>query len=312
MDNDPQHPAAHQLTQIHRMVAWCAAHRWPVFPCRADKRPLTRHGFKDATCDLAQLRTWWASEPHPIGLATGATGLIVIDLDTPKPATVLPPEWASQPGVIDGSDILATLAEQAGQPWPTTRTITTPTGGQHLYFRAPTGTEFTSSAGKLAPLIDIRAHGGYVIIPPSTTSAGTYTTTNPDPITTLPAWLEAALNSSGHTTGGSTPAQATTTAKPAAPAAATSRDRAARYTQAAITGELRDLLAATPGSRNHALNRAAFNLGQLIPTGHLTPADIHTTLTPTALAIGLTQTETAATIASGITTGARTPRKAAA
>jgi hypothetical protein len=35
------------------------AHRgWPVFPCDKGKRPLTKHGFKDATTDENQIRAW--------------------------------------------------------------------------------------------------------------------------------------------------------------------------------------------------------------------------------------------------------------
>ncbi len=37
-----------------------------------------------------------------MGLATGLAGLVVIDLDTPKPGEVPPPRWA-QPGITDGA-----------------------------------------------------------------------------------------------------------------------------------------------------------------------------------------------------------------
>src|SRR4029079_19412066 len=76
-----------------------------------------------------------------------------------------------------------------------TRTITTPSGGQHLYFAHP-GHPFppvSSSTGGLGPFIDVRAHGGYVVAPPSRTSDGLYTTLNPAPPAPLPAWLAAAL-----------------------------------------------------------------------------------------------------------------------
>jgi Bifunctional DNA primase/polymerase, N-terminal len=37
----------------------------PVFPCSPlDKKPLTPHGFKDATTDEAQIRAWWTQWPN--------------------------------------------------------------------------------------------------------------------------------------------------------------------------------------------------------------------------------------------------------
>ena len=41
----------------------------PVFPCGLDKKPLTEHGFKDATRDEATIRAWWAEHPGA-GIAT--------------------------------------------------------------------------------------------------------------------------------------------------------------------------------------------------------------------------------------------------
>jgi len=39
----------------------------PVFPCHpADKRPLTRNGFKDATTDEQQIRAWWQQWPDAL------------------------------------------------------------------------------------------------------------------------------------------------------------------------------------------------------------------------------------------------------
>jgi hypothetical protein len=56
----------------------------PVFPCNPDnKRPLTEHGFKDATTDPVRIRSWWREHPSAmIGVPTGpASGIFVVDLD---------------------------------------------------------------------------------------------------------------------------------------------------------------------------------------------------------------------------------------
>lgn len=39
----------------------------------------------------------------------------------------------------------------------------TPSGGAHLYYRAPEGAELRNTCGRLGWRIDTRAHGGYVL-----------------------------------------------------------------------------------------------------------------------------------------------------
>src|ERR1700761_5783222 len=53
-----------------------------VFPCHLDKSPLTKNGFKDATRDPAQIRTWWSHWPNAnIAIATAESGIVVLDVD---------------------------------------------------------------------------------------------------------------------------------------------------------------------------------------------------------------------------------------
>ena len=64
-------------------AAWYARHGFPVFPCQPRaKKPLTPHGFKDATTDLARVAAWWRKWPDAnIGMRTGAaSGLLVLDV----------------------------------------------------------------------------------------------------------------------------------------------------------------------------------------------------------------------------------------
>src|SRR5260370_10365222 len=71
----------------------------------------------------------------------------------------LPDDWRL-PGVHDGRDVLTLLAEWAGQTWPATYTVKTPTGGLHLYYTAPDGPEIRNSAGRIGPAVDVRGYGG--------------------------------------------------------------------------------------------------------------------------------------------------------
>ena len=61
--------------------------------------------------------------------------------------------------------------------------------------------------------------------------------------------------------------------------------------------------------RNHALNRAAFRLGQLVAAGLLDPETVLAGLLEAATACGLGESEATATIESGLAGGTRKPRQ---
>ena len=127
----------------------------PVFPCAADKRPLTRNGFKDATTDPTIIATWQAQHPDCLwGMPTGlASGIVVLDVDVKNGAP--------------GDASLAKLQDELGKHLFSTRTHTTQSGGFHLLFIAPDNVTIRNSASKLGPGLDIRGEGGYVVVPPS-------------------------------------------------------------------------------------------------------------------------------------------------
>jgi hypothetical protein len=90
----------------------------PVFPCkRADKSPLTKNGFKNATCDLAKISRMWRQRPNAmIGVPTGPTsGIDVIDID------VKPDEH------IDGRKFLPNWKSLSST------IVRTPSGGGHIH-----------------------------------------------------------------------------------------------------------------------------------------------------------------------------------
>lgn len=55
----------------------------PVFPCDPSKRPLTEHGFTDASRDPAMIAGWWKRWPVAmIGMPTGEpSGIWALDVD---------------------------------------------------------------------------------------------------------------------------------------------------------------------------------------------------------------------------------------
>lgn len=128
---------------------WYASKQIAVFPLQpGGKEPLTRHGFKDASCDPATITSWWNRWPEAnIGAATGRH-LDVID--------------------IDGLAGLRTWIERDLQVRTIGHAITPRGGGHHLYV-PPQGLGNRSKrwAGHDLPGLDYRGAGGYVVLPPS-------------------------------------------------------------------------------------------------------------------------------------------------
>ncbi len=77
----------------------------------------------------------------------------------------------------------ATWEQSNAHRLPETRTHQTPSGGRHLLFRHVSG--ICNSAGRIAPGIDVRGTGGYVIAPPSPG----YRIVSDAPIAHWPDWL---------------------------------------------------------------------------------------------------------------------------
>ncbi|HEY0692851.1 MAG TPA: bifunctional DNA primase/polymerase [Kribbella sp.] len=230
-----------------------------------------------------------------MGIATGPSGLLVVDLDTPKSPADLPPEpWYGQ-GATCGADVLDQLAADAASPLPRTHTVTTPSGGRHLYFRPTPGLELGNTAGRLGWKIDTRGHGGYVLGAGSTIDGRYYRLHTATAAHHLPDWITARLTRTPEPIETPTPT-------------ADLRDASA-YAMAALTGELDKLLVATEGCRNDRLNAVAFALGQLVGAGHLDHGTVHDELVSAAGRIGLSRSEAERTIASGLAAGARQPRR---
>lgn len=123
---------------------------YAVFPC-SQKMPCLKkeeggNGFHDATTNEQQINSWWKRWPNAqIGLPTGRkNNLFVLDLDSQQ-------------------------AQEYAKQWnlPETFTVETRPGRKQLWFHQPVEIETKSTAEVLAPNIDTRGEGGYVIAPPS-------------------------------------------------------------------------------------------------------------------------------------------------
>jgi putative DNA primase/helicase len=147
----------------------------PVFPCKLDKTPHIKDWGNAASAVESQIREWWKRWPDAsIGMLTGyLTGRLVIDSDPRH----------------HGDKSLGIMEELHG-PLPDTLEVRTGGGGRHLYFQLR-GLNIHNSAGDLAPGVDVRGVGGYVVLPPSPHPSGNrYEWVNENPISDLPEWLE--------------------------------------------------------------------------------------------------------------------------
>ncbi len=164
-----------------------AARGWPVFPCNPlNKRPLTEHGFKDATTDAFQIRAWWGQHPLAmIGVPTGAaTGFWVFDIDTDRTKGK------------DGLGSLTAMGHDLSELMDTAVACTA-SGGYHCLFRYDPAVPIGNTRGALKPFLDVRGEGGYVIVAGSRRADGAaYTWLNPpdeNEISDAPAWLLEAI-----------------------------------------------------------------------------------------------------------------------
>jgi hypothetical protein len=253
-----------------------------------------------ATTDPEKITRFATTHPgHNFGFAAGRAGLVVVDLDMPKPGKQ-PPESYVRRGLVSGAQVLAHLATEAGATIPDTFAVTTPSGGTHLYFRQPANARLGQTHHRAGWLIDTRGVGGQVLIPGSATPAGIYELVCDVEPVELPGWLHRLL------------AERPSTATTAPHRIAT--DNVNSYVLAALTGECQRLAAAPEGQHNAAQMAAGRALGELVGGGHITHEAAHAPLMQQALSshvtgrCGCTERGIAAVLHSALNYGARTPR----
>jgi ferredoxin len=169
-------------TALHAAALEYNGRGWAVFPCQPrGKQPACARGFHDAVAnDPTRINTWWGAFPNlNIGIATGAvSGFFVLDIDD------------------DGGEAsLRKLEEQHGKLPATIEAITGK--GRHCYFRIGDHGAIKNSAGQIAPGLDIRGDGGYVLVPPSIHPSGrayAWSVDNADSFADAPDWLHALIH----------------------------------------------------------------------------------------------------------------------
>jgi hypothetical protein len=242
--------ASERLERVLKM-----APRYHVLPCLADKSPSTKNGHLDASNDPDEIRQIFVTHPWVnIGVRTGdVAGFDVLDID-PK----------------NGGDFWYNLNRDR---IPLTRVHKTQSGGMHIFFRHRPG--LRSSAGKVAPGVDIRADGAYVIWWPSSghevKNAGI-----------LADWPDDLIESIDR--------QEYKPISVALPIGSAEIDMNAKRIAAAVIGKLKK---AKPGEFHDALRSAAATLGGLAHLLDIEPEDIVETIVSLVMEAGADDQEKA-------------------
>lgn len=241
------------------------------------KAPYAGAGVKDATTDEAVIRGWWKRWPNAmIGLAMGDDGLFVVDFD--------PREDEDTGEVWTLERLKAELEALLGSEIPSSLAVRTPSGGVHVYLLQPNDDRprlrnrvGTKKSEFLPQHVDVRAAGGYVILPPSyceggeSASEGRYRWLrgkSDTPVSEAPAELidlllkKRADAPAPPASAGSEPSAPPPT-RPRIAGDDPARAAIERYGDTALRGEVKAIREAGSGARNAQLNESALKIASL-------------------------------------------------
>jgi len=152
-----------------------------VFPAGGRRRPLTEHGFKNASTSTETIRAWWTRYRFADVAGAIPNGIVVVDLDAKS-----------------GRNGRRDFEALEGKPPDVVATpiSTTPTGGLHLYFDAG-DRRLRQFSGAIPghPGIDTRVGGkGYAVLP-TCGNGRAWLKPLSTPLALAPAWLPEEGNS---------------------------------------------------------------------------------------------------------------------
>jgi hypothetical protein len=129
---------------------WKRAHGQPGYICNTPGKHPRHNNWEEVASDSKeQIDRWWQAWPTAnIGIAAGKSGLVCLDADKYKAGG----DWVND--------------------WAETVTSLTGGGGEHLIYLHPDGPPLGGSSKGLPPFVDVRAHGGQFVAPPSMHPSG--------------------------------------------------------------------------------------------------------------------------------------------
>jgi hypothetical protein len=124
---------------------------WSVIPIKpSDKIALIKWGeFQNRKASIIEIGRWWTRTPNAnVGVVTGnISGIIAIDIDSIEVERVFRKKF--------GKEFFETVSQRTGKA-----------AAQHLIFKHPGDKKYRNFSGLLEG-VDVRADGGYIVMPPS-------------------------------------------------------------------------------------------------------------------------------------------------
>ncbi|WUD74602.1 bifunctional DNA primase/polymerase [Streptomyces sp. NBC_00510] len=235
------------------------------------------HGWRDASNDPERIRALFTAAPHATGygIACGRPPHYLIGLDLDRDAEK----------DVDGVWELRRLAAQRHIAIPRTVIIRTPRGGYHAWWTGPSDVKVPNRAGHMAPGVDVRGEGGYLVGPGSRSVRGIYTlASDPNDIVIAPIpeqLLQLMVRPKRQPQQG-------TFRQPSGPVSGGS----------ALVGLVRLVLDAQEGQRNSRLYWAACKAFEHAAAGRVDADAAERALVRAAVEVGLPENEAQGTVAS--------------
>lgn len=241
------------------------------------------HGCYAGTTDVDRLNAMWEHLPHSIiGIRTGlASGLFVLDFDLHTEDK-------------NGKNGFASLREQG----ILRRSVAAETGGggRHLYYKHPGDLAIpNNNRGRLAPGVDIKGEGGYVVAAPSAKKGKLPYLWVPG----LEPWNQSLASLDTETLLKITKSDSKPVSFSPDKILVSNESKVLWAWESALTL----LETTTTGSRNEALYRAACRGGEVIATGQVSSEEVIAALEAAGADLGLTPGEIRQTIRSGLNRG---------
>jgi hypothetical protein len=303
-----------QLVEAALSYAWMGVRVIPVYSlnvkrcaCRSryceapGKHPILKGWLDAGTTDPALIVEWWTTWPAAnIGVLPGRGSRLVILDEDPR----------------NGGDLSLARLRRRGCKVPETATVMSGGGGRHFWLRHPDEDVPWSKCVK-DPGIDILADGRMVVAPPSIHWSGERYRWLRRPehgIADAPGWmLPPVLEGEISLPEDWGPAEGAALVVPAAPAVPVPvqvrEGEGTAYGKAALASEARAVRTAPVGERNQTLYLSSLKCGSLVSAGQLSRSLAETVLVEAGLATGMHPRKVKNTVARGLDTGMKSPRR---